>query len=207
MKIPKSWAEVTVSQFQEISRLDRNDELDYLINSISVLCHMDIPDVENLTITELRDISSQMTFLNELPTKFVNEFKIDGKTYQVDPLIHHITAGQYIDLNKYIQDGVEENLHKILTCFCFPTYKRLMRRKRLKYGVGYDLNELADKFQGVSIDVVYPICVFFCKLTSGLMPLIQDSLINKVEKMNKQAREILEKHSNINGDGLQLSTH
>lgn len=200
MKIPHSWAEVTIAQFQEINRLDKKDEMDYLINSISVLCDAEVPEVEALTLTRLREINSEMKFLLKMPEKFVNQFKIDVDTYIVDPSINHITAGQYIDLNKYIQDGVEENLHKIMTCFCFPTTKRFMKRRRKRYGDGYDLNELAAHFQyNATMDVVYPLTLFFCTLISESMPGIQDYLLKELKTLNSQVKE---KHSTLVGAGL-----
>jgi len=201
MKIPKSWSQVSIAQYQEIQRLDKKDEIDYLINSISVLCKADIPEVEALTLTQLREINSEMKFLLTMPEKFVNQFKIGNEVYIVDPAINHVTAGQYIDLNKYIQEGVEENLHKIMTCFCFPTTKRFMKRRRKRYGDGYDLNELAERFQyGATMDVVYPVTLFFCTLINDSMPGIQDYLIKELKKMNQEVRE---KHSTLVGAGLQ----
>lgn len=202
MKIPKSWSEVSISQYQEIRRLNKEDEIDYLINSISVLCKADIPEVEALTLMRLREINTEMAFLLKMPEKFVNQFKIGNEVYMVDPSIDHVSAGQYIDLNKYIQEGVEENLHKIMTCFCFPTTKRFMKRRRKRYGDGYDLNELAEHFQyGATMDVVYPLTVFFCTLINDSMPGIQDYLIQELKRMNQQVKE---KVSIPVGDGLVL---
>lgn len=209
-RIPKSWADVTIAQFNEINRLDKSDEMDYLVSSISVLCGLSVENVESLTLSQLRAIGQKMTFLQTMPEKFVNYFKIKGNTYFVDCNIAHISAGQYIDLNKYIEDGADENLHKILTVFCLPTRRTFLGRKPSKYGVGYDINKLADEFyKHATIDAVYPLAVFFCKLLEKSMPAIQASLAKEMESLSKMiAKQVKKnaKHSSNIGDGSQSLT-
>ena len=77
-KIPKSWSDVTIGQFQEINRLDKTDELDYLINLVSVLCRLEVDIVESLTLQQLQGIGSKMSFISKMPDKFINDFKLNG---------------------------------------------------------------------------------------------------------------------------------
>lgn len=200
-KIPKSWSDINIGQFQEIQRLDKSDELDYLISMVSVVCHLDVDTVESLTLTHLRDIGSKMAFLNTMPDKFVNYFKLKDTTYFVDCNIANISAGQYIDLNKYIEEGAEENLHKILTVFCLPTKRKWFKRKQLKYGEGYDISKMSNEMLQAPVSVAYPLALFFCKLLEKSMPVIQDCLVKEMESLNKVISSQLKKEKVLKSTG------
>ncbi len=200
-KIPKSWDDITIEQYQEINRLDKSDEIDYLVSLVSIVCHLDVETVESMDLKKLRDLGTSLAFIKTMPDKFVNDFKLNGKKYIVDCNIAHITTGQYIDLNKYIELGIEENMHKILTLFCLPTKRKFLKRVSLKYGKGYDLNELSVELLKTPISVAYPLALFFCKLLEKSMPAIQDSLIQEVEEMKKIIMKEVEKKKPSNKDG------
>lgn len=199
-KIPKGWSDVTIGQFQEINRLDKSDELDYLINLVSVLCNLEVDLVESLTLSQLQEIGQKMSFISTMPDKFINDFKLNGNHYIIDCNIAHISAGQYIDLQKYIEKGTEENLHNILTVFCFPSKRVWFKRKPLKYGKGYSINALADEFKQVPFSVAYPLAVFFCKLLEKSIPVIKLYLEKELVKLEKKQKKLASK--NI-GAGLQ----
>ena len=205
MKIPTSWHEITIAQYQEIVKLDKSDELDYLISLVSVVCHMEVDEVEALTLTALREIGAKLAFIQTMPEKFVNDFTINGVKYIVDCNIAHISAGQYIDLAKYIETNVEDNLHKILSIFCLPTKRKWLRRVPFKYGQGYDLGQTATLLLQTPISVAYPLALFFCKLLNKSIPAIEDYLAKELKIVEKQiAKQQTKEKKHLKNIGVGL---
>lgn len=183
MQIPKSWAGVTIQQFKDLSKLDKSDELDFSINTIAIICGMTVDEVESLPIAKIKEITNSLAWMNKMPEKFVNDFKLNGVKYIVDPSIQKISAAQYIDLNEYVKKGVTENLDNIMTVFCFPT-SGIFRKKPSKYGQGYSLKATAELFnEQLTMDVCYPLSLFFCKLLNKSTPIIKDYLEKELEKL------------------------
>ena len=60
----------------------------------------------------------------------------------------------------------------------------------LKYKeVEMDYKQRVEHIKSMNVGIVYPLCVFFCKLIENLYPTIEDYLVNQM----KEARETIQK--------------
>jgi hypothetical protein len=116
-KQPKSWREVTISQFIEInltSQKLKEDECD--IHLLSILCDTSIDELEELPYDEYVKLIDSSSFVYTTPSNYIKQV-IDteaGKLYYINNL-YNITIGEYIDLENLFTKGFIENFRLILS--------------------------------------------------------------------------------------------
>jgi len=189
--IPKGWHEVTVNQFRRIDEIQKSERENKEIEIFMVLCDLDDMAIDNIALTELNDIAEKTAWAKTLPeqTKIPQWVKVDGKLFHVEHRINKIKAGQYIDLKTYMKQPVNENLHKILTCFILPCDKK---GNPLKYSAD-TIEELSEFFDTkMTVDIAYPLALFFCNLYPRLIEATQDYTEGKLSRQMKSLLKELE---------------
>lgn len=184
--IPTGWNEVTIRQFVELSRVKQMDmdPLEQLIEIIAILSNTPRETIAKVPLNSLKALYGKFDWMQSpIEGTLKDTLTIDGVTYRAACFsdFSKITAGQYIDHKNYTKDPKEiiYNLHSILSAYFIPEGK--------KYGE-YDLNHVGDIFwNSVTMDVAYPIAVFFCNLSNVWKTTIVDYLQNEVQKKMKQA--------------------
>jgi len=94
-------------------------------------------------------------------------------------------------------EKIEKNLHIILAQVVQP-----IKRKGFKW-VNYEIDRMKiaeDFYNGLSMEVAYPICVFFCHLSKHLIPIIEDYSTKTLKRTMKELTQ-MEKDLK-SGDGL-----
>jgi len=104
INVPTQWSDVTLGQYQAISQLDRdsyNSDLKYSSDIVQLLC--DIPNVQDLPINVLAQISEHITFLSEDVTKErLTSFKHNGKNYDWIGNFNEVTVGEQLSIEQTI---------------------------------------------------------------------------------------------------------
>lgn len=97
MTIPKSWKEITLEQFIELSEVQEDSFLLSNIEIISIVADCDIEEVEELTTKQILEITKSLSWLRKQPSntfaKVVGELKFRP--------LHSLTLGEFIDLEHY----------------------------------------------------------------------------------------------------------
>lgn len=171
VKVPDSWSEVTIGQYQEIASLEE-DKTD---NTISILIDEDIEVVKKMTPESYRAISSKLEWVIKAPdeTRYNLEVKAGSKTFYFKDL-NKLTIGERIDLDNYCKDYVN-NLHKIFAVFY-----------REEHGKRSD----PDFFKNnVMIGDVYGALVFFSIIGTKSIPIIQNYLTLRWMKTKRKKKE------------------
>lgn len=169
--LPKDWSQVTVYQFQELTKAKERceDEIDMIIEIISILSEKTRQDISTIEMKDLFKMWDALKFINEteIPDKLEKRIRINGINYYSDLDILKFTTGQYADLKSYLKDkDIVGNLHNILSVFYIPVGE--------KYCKGRDINKIKDDFLDCPISIAYPIAVFFWNLLNGWMKIIED---------------------------------
>ncbi|CAB4178189.1 hypothetical protein UFOVP1015_48 [uncultured Caudovirales phage] len=202
MQVPKGWNEVTINQFRKIDSIQQSESEDKAIELLWALCNLDEKELYDLELTKLTELNHQTEWAATLPeTKLIQSFKLDGRMFHVEHRINKIKTGQYIDLKRYLKQPkqINQNIHKILTCFIWEEGK--------KYDAD-NVEELAELFdKKLTVDIAYPLTVFFCNLLIPLTEAIQDymeeSVMKQVKILSKEVNQ-LKKHSPSGGVGSRL---
>jgi hypothetical protein len=168
IKLPDSWDEVTLRQYQEISSIDTDDTTRRWVEIIAILSNEDPERVKCMDVTAFTKAITHLHFMLTLPEDkiFKDELLIDGKTYKFKERLESLSMGEWIDLEAYIEE-TNHNLHKT-------------------FAVLYDGHETLEKRaelfkDNVMIGDVYAALVFFSLIGKESMITIKDFLTLETE--------------------------
>ena len=117
----KSWVDINLRQLQEIESLPTyDDDLDLMINQVSILNDVDSNTIENMPLVDLVEEFNQWGFLKELPKEKNNKVIKVGKTRLGFIELNKMSLAQLVDIEEYVADGLMKNMHKILSVLYIP---------------------------------------------------------------------------------------
>lgn len=167
-RIPQSWSEVTVDQYQKI--VQTTD----LITVFSILCDKDYktlsnrvnPDLERILFDCVRFVSEQAFKAHEVPKVLT----IDGKELIVPKRIGGLSIGQSIHVRQKLEGCrvYEECISLAVACYLQPLY----HRTDFDFDKALELEQVILK---MPITKIYPIGFFLLKpLTNSGSNILRD---------------------------------
>lgn len=199
-KLPKSWKDITIKQFIEVSLLTEKggDDIDIKIKLLCAFTGKPEDFFLALDYKKFNQLCSRLNFLNELTMseKLIYNFKIDGIKFMVNPNVSELSTAEYIDLVSFIstKESIQSNLHKILAIFIKPKHK-WFGLKKVYMPRGKIAELLLNK---MSITTAYPLCVFFCELLNNSTKITKDYLEKEMKKLLKK----MEKETGLHQSGV-----
>jgi len=125
-----NWNEITIEQFQQIAKirervnapLDEIGRLDCTANLLAILYKKTLADVEGWAFSEftLKAKGCKFILVDEVPTKPVRSFKIDGKTYRINYRMQDFKVWQLKELITLTADPIQR-LHYIMAAITTRT--------------------------------------------------------------------------------------
>ena len=110
-EIKKSWDDVTIGMWQELSLIESDSEVTKEIEKVSILMDMDPVVVRNMSMNEFRKLQQQIEFTSASPKAEVTlKFELDGVKYGMIPQLDFISAGEWADAENW-KDKSVENIH------------------------------------------------------------------------------------------------
>jgi hypothetical protein len=107
MKLPKSWSEITIEQFIELSNLDASiGSYSYNSEALSVLSDTSIEEIEDIDIEDMANIMLELNWAKSQPKNF---YRNELLGMVVKP-ISKLTLFEYIDLEHYFANDYVKNL-------------------------------------------------------------------------------------------------
>lgn len=210
INLPSKWSDVKIIDFIKIQQIikDKSFEQEYedatlceferFLHLVAILSDEDVSVIRQIDLSELGKIRTALDFIfhpEQIEKRLPQFFKHKGKYYRVVSDVRKLTAGEYIDLSTYTKDGNDDNLHKIMALFCYPT-DWLGRKKKKPENMDEILLDLP-------ITVCYPVAVFFYQNYSNSLEAIQDYLMKQMEK---QIQELTAEVTQSIGGGTSYST-
>jgi hypothetical protein len=187
-----SWSKLPIKTFVDINNISQNrlDGFDADYHTVKALTGLSDEELDAMPIPDFKKKLAKASFLlNTDFGKAKEKFTIDGVEYTINWRIEEKTAGQYIDLTHYCKKPFE-NMNYIMAVL---TFNGKYTAKEMEERAGIFWNKL-------TMDVVYPICLFFSKVLNDSMTTIQDSLIQETNKKIEDLQTMI--HSANTGDGL-----
>jgi hypothetical protein len=152
MKLPKSWNEITVSQWVELNSIDQheyNSVFLHTLEAISILSDTDPEELEDLDPEELIDLASQMSFIKREPS---NKPKQAVKGFMLKPL-DALTLGEFIDLEHFVGQSVQN--FTLLLSILYKKTKRDEWENVVFEPYSYSIMSRKNIFEDVSINEVF----------------------------------------------------
>lgn len=188
VKLPASWHSIPISKFPvlyDILKDPNIDSTDKDIRIISELSGISVSTIEQIDKKGLIELIKSVRFIfsMEFP-KAVNEFKHEGYVWKINYDVTKLSGRDFISLSKYneTEDSTMQNLVQIASLFIKPYKKKWFRLKQMLLS-DEETNELIGS---APVSIIYPMCVFFCKVLKDLLPVIQDYLKSQETKILKK---------------------
>lgn len=202
--IMKSWKDVTLRQAQELLALDPKDysEQEYLafeVDQLAILLDRDPHNIETtMSVKEIMEALVEWNFLSELPkediAKRVATFKKNGTRYGLMDF-NDITLAQMVDIEEYVNLGIVQNIHKIMSVLYLPTksWNLITKKYTLKeYEPDPKREEL---FLDLDMEFVYGNLLFFYLIVTAYTKHTRDSLM---EEANQTLKKMMKMKNNQN---------
>ena len=204
--VPTSWKDVTLRQFIELGKVEALgfDELDSQLRVLSILTGIDDEQFLSISVPELKGLIAKTNFIDNQPktTKIDYSYKIKGKRYSFDWDASKLIAGEYVDIQNYIKENKNDNLHKVLAVYLKPvtifgTRKRGCYKKNSNGVWMQTLESRANTSEflldNVTMDVVFNMSGFFLNRWQRLMRVTQLYLEKLRIQATREAEEALQK--------------
>jgi len=197
--VPADLSQIKLWQYQKFLKIqeDNTDEKFLAMKLIEIFCEVDLGDVMQIKLTDVRKVAKHIIdLLNEQP-KLVKSFTMNNVEYGFIPNLEAISMGEYVDLDTYLSDW--EQMEYAMAV--------LYRPVESKYKDQYSIKDYEAKNQNVMkdmpMDAVFSSILFFYHLGSELSITMVNYLEQGKIPLTTHQQETLLK----SGDGINQFTH
>jgi hypothetical protein len=206
MRLPKSFNDITISQFQTCYfLLGKSPGIDEWIKVISTLAGKTYNDIESLPVWYVKKLIYQLEFLTRpnLNTKLKKYLYLNGTVYKAIYEGHKLSAAQGMDLKTFLHppkdvplnDHIVEVAHKLLASIYIP-----MKNFRFKYS-GIDHQKISNDFLSARMGDVYGTLFFYSIVSPKLTETILDFGKEQTKILAKHMEEVKAWHLQNTGAG------
>lgn len=193
-KVPTSWDEVTLKQFQEIEAYyDAGDKQFDARDVLHIFCGRSIDEINELPMDFVEKIMGHLMFLQTKPEerKSTNKIEIDGELYVIN-VMEKLKVGEYVAVDT-VMKADKHNYAAILAILC--------RKQGEIYDSRYEaevLNDRISMFERQPITNILPLVGFFLELYMILAtPTLLSSRIREVIDLTRKDIESSVKNGGV----------
>ncbi len=202
--IPESLNEVPLLHYQQfVDDVKGSEDEDYIGQRlVERFCGIELKEIVKIKQKDILNLTNHFNTLFKAKNEFKTRFKIQGVEFGFITDLENITSGEYIDLEKYLQDV--NTLHKAMAVM----YRPIVKEKGDKYEIEPYQSALnyAEVMKFAPLSIVLSAQVFFWTLGQQLLKAIPTFLSQEMKKMSKEQQATLVEQLNLqnNGDGIQV---
>ena len=195
-----SWEDVTLDKWQRLVLGNKVSKAKAKEAKDTIALLSDIPKklIDQMSLKDVATIFEKVSNL-QVKGKLKKVFEIDGEEYGFLPDCDEISLGEWVDIETYLKDGLEKNIHKLMAVLFRP----LTRKEGKIYSISAYSGgrERAEKFKKkMTAAQVQQSLVFFWSLgksLSTILPLYLTEVMKKIQE---------EMSSSLDGDGSESFT-
>ena len=187
LTIPDNWSDITIGTYQEYVKIQegKGSEKTKIVKSLALLCSTTPFVVKKMAYKDLLDIMGIIkNMIDTEPDKeqFRKVFKFKDEEYGFCPNLSNITTGEYIDLENYCKEPIE-NLHTIMSIL----YRKVNFKRNERYAIeDYDPDEFKEElFKDCPMDIALSSLGFFLTLGERLAKISHSYLQQQEMKLQK----------------------
>lgn len=195
INVPTSLKEITLQDYQRFLQIETEDKNTIRKMMVHIFCKVPLQDVNKMKRNDFVSISNSLSLVLQEKPKLEKFATLDGKKFGFIPNLSEMTAGEYIDLDKYPSDW--QNMHKAMAVL----YRPITFNKKDKYLIeNYEGSaKYSNLMLSMPMDIVMGAIVFFWILSKTLLDVTPKFLESKLKE--KKYREALEQN------GVGISTY
>jgi len=170
LTIPDNWSDITIDTYQKYVKIQegKGSEKNKIVKSLALLCGTSPFVVKKMAYKDLLDIMGIIKkMIDTEPDKeqFRKVFKFKDEEYGFCPNLSNISTGEYIDLESYCKEPIE-NLHTIMSIL----YRKINFSRGERYSIEeYNPDEFKEElFKDCPMDIALGSLGFFLTLGENL---------------------------------------
>jgi hypothetical protein len=185
----KEWKDLTLDKWAELIAINKGSNVQEAIENVRVLSDIPKKLIEQLTIKDVAFILEKATVLQE-EGKLKHKITMHGVDYGFHPNLELISIGEYADIEQYVSNGLESNMHNIMAVL----YRPILSEDKDNYTIAaYDSEKFevrAEVFKKMKAKDVNSALVFFWTLGNELLNILPQFL----ETLQKELRSKMNQH-------------
>ena len=189
LKLPHRWSDLSLGELQ-VMMISENP-----LERVSACSGKSVAQLRKMPQKLLEAAGEHIdNLLTQETARFEKVLEMDGKRFGFIPDWDAFTAGEWIDLETYLED-FWKNAHKVMAILYREVTYELGESYEIKK---YTAKEDASVFEEMPADLVSGTLLFFWTTRNELLHSIQSSLLRVAEEATRLAKS---------GDGIISSTH
>ncbi len=187
LTIPENWNEIDIETYQKYVNIQQSkgSEKNKIVKSLALLCNTTTAIVKKMLYSDLLDI---MNIVRDLLDKEPNEqdfkkiFNFNDQEYGFVPNLSNISTGEYIDLETYTKQPID-NLHNIMSILYRPITHKVNERYTIE---DYNPDQFKEElFKKCPMDIALSSLGFFLTLGERLAMTSHNFLQQQEMKQQK----------------------
>ena len=170
LTIPDNWSDITIDTYQKYVKIQesKGSEKNKVIKSLALLCNTTPFVVKKMAYSDLLEIMAIIKKMIDTEPKtedFKKVFKFNKIEYGFVPNLSKLSTGEYIDLEAYCKNPIE-NLHIIMSIL----YRVVTFKRGERYAIeSYDPDQFKEElFKECPMNIALSSLGFFLTLGSVL---------------------------------------
>ena len=187
LTIPDRWSDITIETYQKYVKIQegKGTEKTKVIKSLALLCNVSPFVVKKMAYKDLLEIMAIIKKMIDTEPKkeeFKKTFIFNNEEYGFVPNLSGITTGEYIDLETYCKEPIE-NLHTIMSIL----YRKITNKVNKRYAIEpYNPDEFKEElFKKCTMDIALSSLGFFLNLGERLARISHHFLSKQETKQQK----------------------
>ena len=188
LKLPHRWSDLSLGELQVMMTSEN------LLERVSACSGKSVEQLRKMPQKLLEAAGEHIeNLMNQETSRFEKVLELDGKRLGFIPNWDEFTAGEWIDLETYLED-FWKNAHKVMAVL----YRQVTYEVGDRYEIQkYTAKEDSSVFEEMPADLVSGTLLFFWTTRNELLHSIQSSLLRVAEEAIQLAKS---------GDGITSST-
>ena len=187
LTIPDRWSDITIETYQKYVKIQegKGTEKTKVIKSLALLCNVSPFVIKKMAYKDLLEIMAIIKKMIDTEPKkeeFKKTFIFNNEEYGFVPNLSGISTGEYIDLETYCKEPIE-NLHTIMSIL----YRKITNKVNKRYAIEpYNPDEFKEElFKKCTMDIALSSLGFFLNLGERLAKISHHFLSKQETKQQK----------------------
>ena len=187
LTIPDNWSDITIDTYQKYVKIQesKGSEKNKVIKSLALLCNTTPFVVKKMAYSDLLEIMGIIKKMIDTEPKkedFKKVFKFNKIEYGFVPNLSKLSTGEYIDLEAYCKNPID-NLHIIMSIL----YRVVTFKRGERYAIeSYDPDQFKEElFKECPMNIALSSLGFFLTLGSVLARTSQRYLKAQAKRVQK----------------------
>jgi len=197
--VPTKLSDISWLDYQKYKKVVAVEGLDQAMHDlalVTIFCGLDLNESKQISVNDVTSIANRIKEVLESEAVFQQRFKYEGVEYGFIPNMDKMTAGEYIDLERYLQS--EDTYPRAMAVMYRPIKSKVGNMYNI---IPYEGTEATYQvMEKMNLDVTFGASVFFYNLSKELLKAIEDYLASQTIQ-----NQVKDQSLTISMDGINQS--